>query len=114
MHFFKFNKWSPIGHNLFVLDNIFWFQKIINLIEISLLLTIYFFKLSFTSHYSKIYLFNFEVGYPTPKFIDNAENYLNLVNFEYEKPSIESDIFLLEKCLEKNKSISDKKKTWFK
>ena len=60
--------------------------------------------MSFKSHYSKIYLFNFDVGYPTPKFIENAENYLNLVNFEYEKPSIESDIFLLEKCLEKNES----------
>ncbi len=74
------------------------------MIGIGLLLFKYLIKLSATSHYSKIYLFNFEVGYPTPKFIESAENYLNLVNFEYEKPSIDSDIFLLQKCLEKKES----------
>ena len=82
---FAIDKGSPRGHNLFVLDNISWFQKIIILIGIGLLLFKYLIKLSASSHYSKIYLFNFEVGYPTPKFIDSAENYLNLVKSKFHK-----------------------------
>lgn len=62
--------------------------------------------MSFTEYYSKIYLLDFELGYPKPKLIQKAKDFIDSIALEFDKPSLKSDIFFIKNSL-KNIYLSD-------